>query len=395
MIGPLLNAGDRVAIAGAGCAGCSLACEILARCPGVHITLFDPEPSPQLNRTWCLWDTTPHRFRDAITTRWTEVVVRTPSDDIVFDASAYPYTCIHADDFYRVVDRATASSACEINRGASVVSMLDNDDGVDLEITDAAGSTRHERFAAVFDGRPPDHAGTNSEPVLLQHFGGLEFEVTPGSIDPARATLMDFVVPQQDGMHFMYILPFSTTRVLVESTFMSPSVARNIDYEANVLAYADRTLGIDTSRIVYRESGVLPMTMAPLGPKSTRRVWTIGTRAGVARASSGYAFDSIQRDTTRLVTAALAGQERPPPPRPKLLGTLDRVLISWLRDDPTAAPLVFGNLFRTAPADRLIRFLSDTPRLLDYLAVMWAMPKTGVIRHALASPSAWPKRLPR
>ena len=332
---------------------------------------------------------------DAIATRWPHVIVRTPSDEIIFDASAHPYTCIRADDFYRIADRAMASAGCEIIRGTSVASILDHDDGVELEIADAGGARRHERFAAVFDGRPPERAATGSEPVLLQHFGGVELEVTLGSIDPARATLMDFDVPQQDGAHFMYVLPFSATRVLVESTFMTPSVGGNIDYEANALAYAERSLGIGVSRVVYRESGVLPMTMAPLGPRSTRRVWTIGTRAGVARASSGYAFDAIQRDTVRVVTAARAGRDRPAPPRPTPLGMLDRVLISWLRDDPTAAPRVFGRLFRGVPADRLIRFLSDTPRLMDYLAVMWAMPKAGVIRHVLTSPSAWPRRLPR
>ncbi|MEN0019305.1 MAG: hypothetical protein AAF747_00310, partial [Planctomycetota bacterium] len=124
----------------------------------------------------------------------------------------------------------------------------------------------------------------------------------------------------------------------------------------------------------------------------TARVWPIGTRAGVSRASSGYAFDAIQRDTKAVVDAFVSGKPRPRVPRSCVLSMLDRVLISWLASDQTAAPRVFGRLFERAPACSLVRFLADMPRPLDYLAVMWAMPKLGVIGHTMTHPASWPRR---
>jgi lycopene beta-cyclase len=390
MPSPDLNA--RIAIAGAGCAGLSLAVDLLARVPTADITVFDPDQTHGHNKTWCSWNVQPHRFLEAISARWSRVVVRSADVEAVFDASPHSYECIRAEDFYSIAERMLAGGRCTIRRGIGVKSIADHSGGADLVLRHLDGSETSESFAMVFDGRPPDQPIEDNprEPMLLQHFGGVELSVTGSSLDPTTATLMDFDVPQGDGAHFMYVLPFAPDRVLVESTFMTPSLTSPIDYEANALFYAKSKLGIDAADVVYREAGVLPMTLRPLGPASTSRVWRIGTRAGISRASTGYAFDAIQRDTTRVVDAFIAGSGRPDPPRSGLLNALDRVLLSWLATDGSAAARVFPRLFQNASPHRLIRFLSDTPSAIDYLAVMWAMPKFEVIRHVLAHPSTWP-----
>ncbi len=386
-----LQPGSRVAIAGGGCAGCALACEILARCPGVHVTVFEPSSSLTSDRTWCFWDVRPHRFADAIHKRWDRVLVRSADTEVEVDASSYPYSCIRAEDFFRAAREQMSSESCSIRLGTSVEEINDREDHVDVLLRSGASDST-ERFTHVFDGRPPARsAQRSSEPMLLQHFGGIEIVSSTTPVDPSVATLMDFSVSQQHGAHFMYVLPFQSDRVLVESTYLTTGISEDIDYESSATAYASDVLGIDPSRVVYRESGVLPMTLRPLGPRSTPRVWSIGTRAGVGRASSGYAFDAIQHDSARLVDALLRGQPRPRPPRSSILSMLDRVLLSLLDTHNAAAPDLFARLFQSAETDKLVRFLGDVPRPLDYLAVMWAMPKAQVIRHVLTNPSAWPR----
>lgn len=389
-----LERGATVAVAGAGCAGCSLAAELLARCPGVHVSLFDPAESPLLCKTWCSWEVIPHRFAEAVSSRWSRVAVRSPHAEAVIDDSPHPYSCIRAADFFRVAERLLGVDRCVVRRGVALTGASEREDGVDVTLVDADGGESRERFAMVFDGRPPEGppVGPRREPMLFQHFGGVELAVPGGALDDRTATLMDFDVPQNDGAHFMYVLPFARDRVLVESTFMTPEPGRGIDYERYAMDYARTRLGVRDAEVVYRESGVLPMTLRPLGLPSTRRIWRIGTRAGVGRASSGYAFDAIQRDSARIVDALLTGRRRPAPPRPRLLDSLDRVLLSWLSTDGSAATRVFPQLFRASPPARLIRFLSDVPSTLDALAVAWAMPKAEVLRHAIAHRSAWPRR---
>jgi lycopene beta-cyclase len=391
---PHTGPNPQIAIAGAGCAGLSLAVELMARVPGAAITIFDPQQTPAYNKTWCSWETQPHRFAEAISTRWSRVIVRSAHTEAVLDASPHSYACVRAEDFYRLAGQRLADDRCSVRRGTGVESITEHPGGVGLTLRYPDGTETRENFDIVFDGRPPNYPIPDGprEPMLLQHFGGVELSVKDPSFDPRAATLMDFDVPQHDGAHFMYVLPFARDRVLVESTFMTPSLTSPIDYEANALSYARTKLGIDSADVVYREAGVLPMTLRPLGPPSTSRVWRIGTRAGISRASSGYAFDAIQRDSTRVVDALTAGRRRPPPPRPHFLSALDRVLLSWLTSDASAATRVFPRLFGNAPPHRLIRFLADIPHPLDYPAVMWAMPKAELIRHVLAHPSAWPGR---
>ena len=36
---------------------------------------------------------------------------------------------------------------------------------------------------------------------------------------------MDFDVSQEQGLHFMYVLPFSANEALVESTYFSPKLS--------------------------------------------------------------------------------------------------------------------------------------------------------------------------
>ncbi|MEM6552845.1 MAG: lycopene cyclase family protein [Planctomycetota bacterium] len=382
---------SRVAIAGAGCAGCSLACEILARCPGVRVTVYDAAEQPTGERTWCFWDIRNHRFSDAIRKRWDRLVVRSPTNTVDIDASSYPYACIRAEDFFGVAERLMSGGSCTVRRGVSVQRITEQADDVELVIRDGHGEST-ERFTHVFDGRPPSPAtDASGEPMLLQHFGGIELDTSAAPVDPGVATLMDFGVSQEHGAHFMYVLPFRPDRVLVESTFITPSVPDGLDYESFASVYARDVLGVEPDRVVYRESGVLPMTLRPLGQPPTDRVWPIGTRAGIGRASSGYSFAAIQSDSARVVDALLAGTQRPRAPRPPLLGMLDRVLLSLLQTDPQAAPVVFTRLFRGASPQRVIRFLADAPRLLDYLAVMWAMPKWRIISHLLTHRSAWPR----
>ncbi|MEN0020290.1 MAG: lycopene cyclase family protein, partial [Planctomycetota bacterium] len=234
----------RIAVVGAGCAGSSLAVEFAARGIDADVTLFDPA-EPAADRTWCFWETTPHRFADAITKRWPRVTVRGGGTESTIDVGDTPYACVRASDFHRLAAEAIDASGCTVRRGVSVEAIRETDTGVELDLASHGATLGTEKFDFVFDGRPQRKldAANESEPTLLQHFGGIELAVPAGTLDTSVATLMDFDVPQHDGAHFMYALPFASDRVLVESTFLTPKVGRGIDYEANAMTYAREVLG--------------------------------------------------------------------------------------------------------------------------------------------------------
>ena len=384
----------RVAIIGAGCAGVSAAVELLARSPDVNITVFESGDAFPSRRTWCSWSVHPHRFSEAVSDSWSRVRVRGSGRDTTVELAPYAYDCIRGEDFFRAAEsEITRSTNSEIRFGAPIDAMHETPDGVTLTLRTADGSPTHETFDRVLDGRSCGRVTASDplEPVLIQHFGGLEVDIGDAGIDRTTVTLMDFDVPQSSGAHFMYVLPYARGTALIESTFMSPPGYARPNYEAFALEYLEREFRVRSPRVVYRESGALPMTLGRLSEAPPARVWPIGTRAGIGRASSGYAFDAIQRDAAHVATALLYGGPRPRPPRTRLLSVLDRVLLSWLERDPSAAPMIFGKLFESAPTPALIRFLSDAPSKGDLLSTMWAMPKLRTTLHTLGHRSAWPR----
>ena len=62
----------------------------------------------------------------------------------------------------------------------------------------------------VYDTRPSGLLIDRSE--ILQHFRGWHIKSETPVFDPETVTLMDFDVSQEQGLHFMYVLPFQSTK---------------------------------------------------------------------------------------------------------------------------------------------------------------------------------------
>jgi lycopene beta-cyclase len=381
------NPEDRIAVLGAGCAGLALADALLARFPSLSIDLYDRRTEHSNDRTWCFWD---HSNAGApwISRRWSSLRVFHKKMCVRVDCGPSPYTAVRASDYSEHhLARLKASRRARVILGAPVERIMELSDGVTLAPPEDEGSIEPIKYAMVFDGRPPARGALrHNGATLIQRFVGHEVVFDSDTLDPSSVTLMDFRVDQTRGIHFMYVLPFTPRRALVESTFfIRPDMDDPTD-TALIDAYCRDHFGTRPLSIERKESGALPMTASRLGPKPTDRVWPIGTRAGVMRPSTGYAFDAIQRDTKRVVDALESDGWRPSPPRPPWATAMDRMLLSLLVRQPARAPSLFAGLFERAPSEALIRFLSDRATPADALRVISAMPKRAMTAHVLRNP---------
>ncbi len=122
-----------------------------------------------------------------------------------------------------------------------------------------------------------------------QKFYGFEVELNEDW--PLREPIiMDAVADQQDGFRFLYTLPFSPRRVLIEDTRFSdaPTIERQ-ECLAQVTDYLHGQ-GIFDFDIVREESGVLPMPFtAELRPEA-RSPLAGGYAGGWFHAATGYSF---------------------------------------------------------------------------------------------------------
>jgi len=381
-------------IAGAGCAGLSLAVQIALQARGrgrscPRVVLVEPRARHARDRTWCYWRFVDHPFATAVSHRWTRWRVADADRSLVRGSERHPYEHVPADGFYDMALRTLAEfPEIELRRGSTVEAIRAGADAVEV-VTDA-GSVR---AALVFDSRPaPAPEPTNDEVDLLQHFVGWEVEAPQPVFDPETPTLMDFAVDQARGIHFMYVLPFTPTRALVETTYISPATLPDAVYEDDLQGYLRARYGLSAPLVRWRERGAIPMTSRPAPLRAGPRVIHLGLRGGLAKGSTGYAFQAIQKLSAGLARELLERPGAPPTvpaPRPAAAVAMDRVLLSHLQRAPRRGPPLLVDLFEKLPPDLLCRFLSDHAGPLDYPRVMLATPMAEMTAAVLRSRALW------
>ena len=116
------------------------------------------------------------------------------------------------------------------------------------------------------------------------------------------------------------------------------------------------------------------MSLVERPPRPAGSIVRAGTAGGSMRASTGYAFHSIQRWADACCKALLAGEAPVPPSRNRVLDFMDDVFLRALQQRNSPGEAIFCSLFKDTEPDVLIRFLSGQPRLMDYWPVMRSLP---------------------
>ncbi|UJW84623.1 lycopene beta-cyclase CrtY [Devosia sp. SL43] len=158
--------------------------------------------------------------------------------------------------------------------------------------------------ACVIDAR--GYQPSDALALGYQKFVGLEIETEQphGLVNPV---IMDASVDQRDGYRFVYLLPFSPTRVLIEDTRYSDGEALDLQaLAADVSAYATAQ-GWSIARVVREEHGVLPIALA----HDAERFWSskprdvpqAGMRAALFHPTTGYSLPEAVR-VANLVASA-------------------------------------------------------------------------------------------
>lgn len=381
-------------IAGAGCAGLSLAVQIATQArrlgrPCPRVVLLEPRVEYVRDRTWCSWRFEDHPFAAAVSHRWTRWRVAEGDRSLVRGSTRHAYEHIPADAFYaQALAILRGSPEVELRLGCAARAIHERGEGVEVVTDDGVVSG-----ALAFDARPAPAPEPDAEEVdLLQHFVGWEVEAEAAVFDPTTATLMDFTVDQSRGIHFMYVLPFAPTRALVETTYFSPAALPDAVYEDDLRGYLRARFGLSAPAVRWREQGTILMTTRPASPRQSPRVVNLGLRGGLAKGSTGYAFAAIQRFSAALARELLARPGAPPTvpaPRPAPAVAMDRVLLAHLQRTPSRGPPLFVDLFERLPADLMCRFLSDRAGPLDYPRVMLASPMAEMTAAVVRSRALW------
>ena len=230
------------------------------------------------------------------------------------------------------------------------------------------------KSAQTYDSRPP----RASKNAMLQHFLGQEVEVDKPVFDPSTAILMDFRVDQSEGMHFIYLLPYSPTQALVESTLFTTTVLERQFYVDAINEHLRDHYGASITNIIHEEQGVIPMgTLSP----HDDTIPGIGANAGAIRPASGYTFVFIHQQIQRAIKASKQGKSlRFKRPHKAVDVWMDAVLLTVLKNWPQQGPKLFGRMASSLSGDEFVRFMSGQSNWRLRFKVIMAMPKLPFIR---------------
>lgn len=365
-------------ILGGGCAGLSLASRLAIAAPDSFKTLVVEARTRYVNdRTWCFWGTDSASSVHPIQHRWSRMRLTSGTRTVFVDCGPTPYQMLLSEAFY---------SASLSTISAAKNTSLKLNATVRRDPQKIGGFWEVETDAGVFSGRAivdtrPQRAPARDGALLWQSFYGKEIECDKAVFDPSCMDLMNFLPSDHVCIPFVYVLPTTPTKALVELTVfgVDPLQPEDLAFKLDA-AIAQRTKK-GSFRVLRSEHGVLPMGLPAHGASADQSYVRAGVMAGGARPSTGFAFQRIQR-WADVCARSIVGGVLPlrHEPDPVVLQIMDDLFLKVLRASPDKAGDMFCSLFGNVSTSRVIRFLNGDGGWLDHAAVISALPFSPFIK---------------
>lgn len=339
-------------IIGGGCAGLSLAYELdlHSKLKDKTLAIVEHRDEYKRDKTWSFWKVSPHNFEDCTIKSWDNFTINIPSHLKHVDCKNMPYQTIDSGLFYqKIIDK--------IKQNTNIY-FFKNINEVNIENSFI--------FNSVGDK-------IDNKSSLWQHFSGIEIETSKDFFDEKIFNLMDFDCDQKNSVHFFYTLPFSKTKALIETTWISDLNNTSLnDYDIQLKDYIEDKLKIKNYKINYKETGAIPL-FHPNNIKKLNQI-EIGTAGGMTRLSTGYTFLNIQeqskyirKNIENIKDTKIFSIERK-------YEFLDNIFLKVLKKNPERMAQIFYKMFNSSP-NTVINFLSNKSNILEDISIISKMPK--------------------
>ena len=354
-------------IAGAGCAGYSLLYHLLQDpiLSTKRILVLDANFNKGNDRTWCFWEDQAGPFESIVCKKWSNIEVLKGSMHRSLPTAPFEYKMIQGIDFYQYVTDF-AKGFDNVEWLASKILTIDSINANSASVNWEGGCANAGYVFSSINGE-------RIQSKLWQHFKGIVVEFDNPVFDDTVARLMDFNVPQMEATAFMYLLPLTDKKALVEYTLFSPTILASAEYDHVLDAYMEEHYKGLAYKIQHSEIGAIPMTSKKL-TSNDGGVVSIGTMGDAVKASTGYAFQFIQKQTQQIVSQLKLNQALNPAVHHTRHQFYDAVLLYILENQKMAGDEIFARIFKKNTAATVFKFLSNTSTLLDDIKIMTSLP---------------------
>ena len=350
-------------ILGGGLSGLSLAFELNKQgcLKNKTLAILEKRKEYQKDKIWSYWDFNNNKFKSCIEKSWNYFTITHNQQSITLPCEKSPYRSINSQKFYKfIINNLNKNKNIHLIKNTKIVSVKKDI----ITTTNQSYKTKYI-FDSLIAGK--------KKSSMYQHFYGCEIESAKDMFNSTNVQLMDFDCEQNNGLHFFYILPFSTKRALIETTWYSKKIKAKNKYQEEINKYLLQKK--ISGKIKNEEFGAIPLYHFPVNNNSANHI-KIGMAGNMTRLSTGYTFQAIQTFSENLAKQLkLKDTINLPLIRSIKYKFLDQILLSVIERNHRIMPKIFFHLFKNNTSKTVINFLCDRSNFIEDLKIIISMPK--------------------
>lgn len=341
------------------------------------ILLLDKDQKKTNDRTWSYWEKGTGQFDDIVAKSWKNIFIGGQGFSGRFKISPYEYKLVHGLDFYKYyLDKINAYPNIDFFN-EEVTAIKESEDHVRVSTTKKK-YTSLSVFSSVFDFKSLENQ--TKYPLIKQHFVGWVVQTKAPVFNVDEAIFMDFSVAQKHNTRFMYALPFSENKALLEYTLFSKDLLPLAEYETAIKDYLYDTYDCTDFEILEKEKGSIPMTCYDFQAHNTPRIQYIGAAGGWTKPSTGYTFYNTSKKIARLIPLIKKGKPLTPLRTKRKFRFYDLLLIDILYTKNHKGHYIFETLFKNRPPQLIFKFLDEETSFWEDLRIISGCPKKEFIQ---------------
>ena len=338
------------------------------------ILIIEKDSKTDNDKTFGFWNDKQSVLDNIVFKEWEYAEFRDSNSHNSFLLSPYKYKMIKSNEFYLYIgDKISkASNFTYLNSTVNEIDQVNNK----VKTNDGEFSSSII-FSSIYN-----EVSFKKYPLLKQHFIGWTIETKDESFDDNKITFMDFSVDQKDEIRFMYILPFSKNKALIEYTLFSSDIISDDEYENEIKAYLKKSNILNYS-IVEKEKGMIPMTCYPFFEKNTDNYFQIGTAGGWSKPSTGY---TIKNSIEKIDIIINSLKQNKPLSKIRFKNRFwyyDLLFLDVLIASKGKGSQVFSDLFKNNDPIKIFKFLDEKTSLMEELSIFLSVDIKTFIRSLL------------
>jgi lycopene beta-cyclase len=324
------------------------------------ILIIEKDSKTDNDKTFGFWNDKESVLDNIVFKEWEYAEFRDSNSHNSFLLSPYKYKMIKSNEFYLYIgDKISkASNFTYLNTTVNEIDQVNNK----VKTNDGEFSSSII-FSSIYN-----EVSFKKYPLLKQHFIGWTIETKNESFDDNKITFMDFSVDQKDEIRFMYILPFSKNKALIEYTLFSGDIISDDEYEKEIKAYLKKRNILNYS-IVEKEKGMIPMTCYPFFENNTDTYFQIGTAGGWSKPSTGY---TIKNSIEKIDIIINSLKQNKPLSKIRFKNRFwyyDLLFLDVLIASKGKGSQVFSDLFKNNDPIKIFKFLDEKTSVMEELSI--------------------------